>query len=134
MPRAPDHPTTTTRLPPPPAPVARDANPWPMPAGAGEPRRSSAGAPRIVRQSLPPADPVHAPRSGLSRFVPVAVLLAILGSIASGAFEALGRGDRLGAFVPLIVVGIAALSVWRSARRARRQHSPGTPGGTSGDR
>ena len=130
MPKAPDHPTATSRLPPPPAPVARDANPWPMPEGAGEVGRS-ARAPRLVRQSPPPAEPVHASRSGLSRFVPIAVFLAILGSVASGAFEALGRGDRLGAFVPLIIIGVAALSVWRRARRARRDRAPGTPGGIS---
>jgi hypothetical protein len=101
-----------------------------MPGGAGEIRRP-ARTPRLVRQSPPPAEPVHPPRSGLSRFVPIAVFLAILGSLASGAFEALGRGDRLGAFVPLIIIGVAALAVWRRARRAHRDRSAGTPGGIS---
>ena len=43
--------------------------------------------------------------------------LAILGSIASARIEALGRGDRLGASIPLVVLGVAAVSIWRSARR-----------------
>jgi hypothetical protein len=50
----------------------------------------------------------------------MAVFLAILGSVGSAALEALGRGDRLGAFVPLIVLAIVALGVWRSMRRSRR--------------
>jgi hypothetical protein len=52
--------------------------------------------------------------------VPIAIFLAVLGSIASGAFEAMRRGDRLAAFIPLIVVGVAALGMWRSMRRSRR--------------
>jgi hypothetical protein len=53
--------------------------------------------------------------------VPIAVFLVILGSIASSALQALGRGDRLGAIIPLVVLGVAAISVWRSMRRARRR-------------
>lgn len=67
----------------------------------------------------PPAPPGQT-RHGLARFVPIAIFLAVLGSIASGAFEALRRGDRLAAFIPLIVVGVAALGMWRSMRRSRR--------------
>jgi hypothetical protein len=130
MPRAPDHPTTT-KLPPPPAPVARDANPWPMPRQQGEaPRRPQRA--RVAKHPLPPPDPIRSQRHGLSRFVPIAVFLAILGSIASGAFKALGRGDRLGAIIPLVVLGVAAVSIWRSARR--RNRSPGFPDGGQGDR
>ena len=93
-----------------------------------------AGAsPRIAKHPLPPSDPVRSSRHGLSRFVPIAVFLVILGSIASGAFEALGRGDRLGAIVPLIVLGVAAVSIWRSARR-RSNRSSGIPGVGKGDR
>jgi len=107
----------TTSLPPPLAPVARDANPWPMPQRQGE-TRERAKRPRIPKHPLPqPPDPIRSSRHGLSRFVPIAVFLAILGSVASGALKALGRGDRLGAIVPLIVIGVAALSVWRARRR-----------------
>jgi hypothetical protein len=137
MPKAPDHPTTT-KLPPPPAPVARDANPWPMPEQQGGAPRPSMAQRRevpqspsellIARQRNPAPDPVRSSRHGLSRFVPVAVFLAILGSIAASAFESLGRGDRLGAIIPLVVIGVAAISVWRSARR-RRNRSPGVGGG-----
>jgi hypothetical protein len=128
MPGPPDH-STATKLPPPPAPVARDANPWPMPQRQGE-TRARAERPRIAKH---PLDPVRSSRHGLSRFVPIAVFLVILGSVASGALEALGRGDRLGAIVPLIVLGVAAVSVWRAARR-RRNRSSGIPGVGEGDR
>jgi hypothetical protein len=49
----------------------------------------------------------------------MAVFLAIVASVGSAALEALGRGDRFGAFVPLIVLGVVALGVWRSMRRGR---------------
>lgn len=116
MPGPPDH-STATKLPPPPAPVARDANPWPMPQRQGE-TRVRAERPRRAKYPLPPPlDPIRSSRHGLSRFVPIAVFLVILGSVASGALKALGRGDRLGAIIPLVVLGVAAVSVWRSARR-----------------
>jgi hypothetical protein len=118
MPKAPDHRPVTARLPPPPAPVARDANPWPMPGRAGEtPRAWSA---KLSDHQYAPSDPVRPSRHGLARFLPIAVFFAIVASIVSGALESLGRGDRLGAFIPLIVIAIAAVSVWRSRRRSRR--------------
>jgi hypothetical protein len=70
---------------------------------------------------LPAPAPSQTTRHGLARFVPIAIFLAVLGSIASGAFEALRRGDRLAAFVPLIVVGIAAIGMWRAIRRTRQR-------------
>ena len=92
-----------------------------MPQRQGETRVRAGASPRIAKHPLPPPlDPVRSSHHGLSRFVPIAVFLAILGSVASGAFEALGRGDRLGAIVPLVVLGVAAVSVWRSARRRRQ--------------
>jgi hypothetical protein len=120
MPDAPDHRPSTSRLPPPPAPVARDANPWQISGRGGKTaqRRTSPRAP--ATQSMPPPAPPRTARHGLARFVPIAIFLAVLGSIASGAFEALRRGDRLAAIVPLIVVGIVAVGMWRSLRRSRR--------------
>ena len=58
MPRAPDQPTTASKLPPPPAPVARDANPWPMPQRQGE-TRVRAERPRIAKYPLPAAAGSH---------------------------------------------------------------------------
>jgi hypothetical protein len=132
MPKVPDQPAAT-RLPPPPAPVARDANPWPMPQQQGEAARARLERVRVARHTLPSSDPGRSSHHGLSRFVPIAVFLAILGSIASGAFEALGRGDRLGAIIPLVVLGVAAVSVWRSARR-RNNRASGIPDGGQSDR
>ena len=116
-PKVPDA-RTTTRVPPPLAPVARDANPWPMPGRKTETSRMG-GAPVVTGRSSLPADPTRASRHGLSRFVPIAIFLGVLGSIAAGAFRAVERGDRFGAIVPLIVIGAAALSVWRASRRRR---------------
>lgn len=131
MPGPPDH-STATKLPPPPAPVARDANPWPMPQRQGE-TRVRAERPRRAKYPLPPPlDPIRSSRHGLSRFVPIAVFLVILGSVASGALKALGRGDRLGAIIPLVVLGVAAVSVWRSRRRAHSNRPPGMPDGQGG--
>jgi hypothetical protein len=132
-PKVPDA-RTTTSLPPPLAPVARDANPWPMPQRQGE-KRGRAERPRIAKHPLPtPPDPIRASRHGLSRFVPIAIFLAVLGSIAAGAFRAMERGDRFGAIVPLVVIGVAALSVWRSARRHGSRTTPPPMGGNQGDR
>jgi hypothetical protein len=159
MPKWPDHETAKGTLPPPPAPVARDANPWPMPARQGDAARARVRQPRaglpaqlgpispssgVMRPAptqvppgrSPPPTPVAGPRNkpsaptgqpgaesrpAITRFVPFAIFLAVLGSIASTAIEALGRGDRIGAVIPLIVVGIIAVGWWRAMRRQRRQ-------------
>ena len=100
-----------------------------------KPERSRpAATPAISGQPVQPPDPVRSSRHGLSRFVPIAIFLAVLGSIAAGAFRAIGRGDRLGAIVPLIVIGVAALSVWRSARRRSHLGMPRHLGGNPDER
>src|SRR5512134_1796083 len=85
----------------------------PAPAGSPAPTAARPSAP--VRQTAPPA------RHGLSRYIPLAIFLAILGSVISGAFEAYQRGDRIGALVPLLVVGIIAIGWWRSMQRSRHR-------------
>jgi hypothetical protein len=67
---------------------------------------------------MAPLAPPGTARHGLARFVPIAIFLVVLASIASRAFEALRRGDRFAAIVPLIVLGIVALGMWRAKRRA----------------
>lgn len=103
-----------------------------MPQRQGETRVRTERS-RVAKHPLPPPAPIRSSHHGLSRFVPIAVFLAILGSVASGAFEALGRGDRLGAIIPLVVLGVAAVSVWRSARR-RNSRASGVSNGGQGDR
>ena len=133
-----DRTETNTRLPPPPAPVARDANPWPMPAQQTNTWRSPA-PPRFQRPAQPTARPDARPdarpaaaspapgastplasRHGLARWVPFAIVLAVLGSIAASALEALDRGKGITAFVPLLVGVIVAVGAWRNAARRRR--------------
>jgi hypothetical protein len=104
-----------------------------MPGRKAAPSRPDA-APVPGGQPVPPPDPVRPSRHGLSRFVPIAIFLAVLGSIAAGALRALGRGDRLGAIVPLVVIGVAALSIWRSARRRSNSTMPRHIGGNPDDR
>ena len=62
----------------------------------------------------------RASRHGLARWVPFAIVLAVLGSIAASALEALDRGKGITAFVPLVVGVIVAVGAWRNAARRRR--------------
>jgi hypothetical protein len=176
MPKWSDQATAKGALPPPPAPVARDANPWPMPARQGDapqarlrrprgglatpqapiapghiaPGKASAQlppgrGPSMTKVSAPPtispapstmpsapsapsarptsptSRPTAESRPAITRFIPFAVFLAVLGSIASTAIEAFGRGDRIGAVIPLLVVAIIAIGWWRAMRRQRRR-------------
>ena len=87
-----------------------------MPQRQGE-TRVRAERPRRAKYPLPPPlDPIRSSRHGLSRFLPIAVFLVILGSVASGALKALGRGDRLGAIIPLVVLGVALVSNLKNGR------------------
>jgi hypothetical protein len=106
-------------LPPPPAPTARDANPWPMSSTpTGMPPRH----PRApVRR---PSSPVSAagaarPRRALP-WIPLVVLFFILGTGVQMAIRALSEGDvetAAGALVILAVVALVALG--RLVKRRR---------------
>jgi hypothetical protein len=139
-----------TELPPPPAPVASDANPWNWPAPAAErPRTRPARAAnpkveqaqRLSRARDPlastppspaPATPVPAAtsgaaprkrdrRGGLAGIVPFGIFLIAMGVVASGALDALRAGAGLGAFLPLLVFAlIFGIGALRRARRDER--------------
>jgi len=100
-------------LPPPPAPPARDANPWQMSSGARgaryEPRHPRApGWPPQPDAARP--DPVG--RSPRTPWIPVLVLFAILGSGVQLAIRALGSGEvekAIGALLIFAVVAVVGL-------------------------
>jgi hypothetical protein len=117
-----DAPNEITRLPPPPAPPARDANPWPWPEQArGAERRPSrlASIRRAGRRDRqePPASPA------LSKSVAIGVAILVM---TMALIEALGRGgaeDWAGAVFVVLLLVIFALRQLRGAskRAARRE-------------
>jgi len=117
-------PDTTHGLPPPPAPTARDANPWSL--GGGEKPR--AAAPSGVPPASPPGKP-HRPRFPARqvehpkpRRPPVVALMifAVVALVPLGAaLRALAAGAIEDAIGPLIAVGFIAFMAWRALRSRR---------------
>jgi len=110
---------TGTTLPPPPAPPSRDANPWHM--SAGRPAARLPGL-RVPPEKVPerlktvPKDAAPAPPSSL-RWVPFAMLGAVLLAVGADALRAFLRGDYLAALVPLVFVAFVAVAILRSRQR-----------------
>lgn len=110
---------TGTRLPPPPAPTSRDANPWHMSA-----ERPAARLPglRVPPEQIPerlktaPQDGKPAAPSRL-RWVPFAMLGAVLLAVGVDALRAFQRGDYFAALVPLVFVAFVAVAILRSRQR-----------------
>jgi hypothetical protein len=112
-------PDRITPLPPPPAPTARDANPWPI----------SARQPTARRAALPGVTRGHGrePRSGrsvLPSLVAVAIALMVLVSALVRAGESSRFGDLVGPGIALFFVLIFAVSRLRRARRRAGSQSP----------
>lgn len=108
-------------LPPPPAPTARDANPWSMsPEAVVTPRtRPHPRAPDRPRGAVEATgkDPRRAPRT---RLVPLAVLLFVAGLGVQMVLVALERGEWEGAIGALVMLAMVALMVVRALRRRSR--------------
>jgi len=105
FPGATDKPT----LPPPPAPTARDANPWTISDVPGAGRASAPQAPTGRRRRFEPdrsrARPGH---ERPARFMPFAVLIFIAGAGVNLALQALREGNVEAAIGALVVVGLVA--------------------------
>jgi len=104
-----------TELPPPPAPTARDANPWPVTGTPPPPRRlPSLRTPRG-------RDPgTRKAREGMRNLVALGIVAFIL---VSGVFEAMrgGGGESLvGLAFPLFIMAILFLSRRRKSRERDR--------------
>lgn len=96
-------------LPPPPAPTARDANPWSMTAGAG----GKAHEPRHPRApGWPPAPgspkPEPAPRRRRTPWLPLLILFFVVGTGVQMAIRALWAGDVEAAIGALVIFAVAA--------------------------
>jgi hypothetical protein len=116
-----------SHLPPPPAPTARDANPWPMPGqraarpiswprGPKTAPTSVVAEPRAAEPGMPPIGRKASPL----RWLPFAIIVGLLVAVGSSALQSFRQGDFIGALLPLVVVGIIASGWWRSLRRDRR--------------
>ena len=108
-----------TRLPPPPAPTARDANPWTVPGAEPPPQRMPS-----IRRSRG-RDPSNRPaREGMRNLFAIGIVAFI---IVSGVVEALQGGGPealVGMVVPLFILGILFLA---RRRKSARRGGPGVP-------
>lgn len=119
--RSPDEPPRQG-LPPPPAPTARDANPWQMssaPAGDMHPPRQPRAPGRAGRPSPPANGPARRKR-GVPWFM-LLVLFAIIGTGVQMVIRALAEGDletAMGALVVFAVVAVVTLGRIMSRRKS----------------
>jgi len=104
-------------LPPPPAPTARDANPWPM----SSPPAGSKPGPRHPRAPVrPPAPrtPGQHVRSRSLPWIPLLILFAVAGSAVQMAIRALQEGDAEAAIGALVIFAmVAVVAVRRILKR-----------------
>jgi hypothetical protein len=116
-------------LPPPPAPTARDANPWTI--SAAEPPRagSRAGAPAATPRGSEtgtghrprfPVRQVEHPKPRRSPIAPMLILAVVALVPLGAAVRALAAGAVADAIGPLIAVGFVAFV---ARRMLRRRHS-----------
>jgi len=106
-------------LPPPPAPTARDANPWPMTAPPEA--KQHASQPRVPGRkggSRSP-DKTVAHRERRSHWIPLAILVFVAGAGVQQAIKAIGEGDVETAIVALVFVAMAAFVLMRRVKRKK---------------
>lgn len=104
-----------SRLPPPPAPTSRDANPWPI-SGQPDARRlprwretlPASGEPRASWRSTSPV----AGNTG-RRGLPVVALGAMAAVAAAVAVTAIEAGDPREAIGPLLMLAFVGFAAWR---------------------
>ena len=105
-------------LPPPPAPPARDANPWPLPEL--DVSRSGA-APESPLQGWKHAAGMDSPQSTASKVsLAVGLVLLAAGIVLARVLGGEDIGDFLGAVFPLVVV-VILLATRRARRRGRER-------------
>jgi len=104
-----------TPLPPPPAPTARDANPWRMPQrDATATHRPPTASPAAGR---PAGTGRAAHRPARRRILPIAVTAAMAVVLLSAALQALERAEWAAALPMLAIVAFLLFVGWRSSRR-----------------
>ena len=101
-----------TQLPPPPAPTARDANPWPLSSVQQPARRTpSIRRPRARKATMHPA------REGMRNLLFLGIVAFI---VVSGVVEVLQGGGPealAGIAIPLFILAILFLARRRKSRR-----------------
>lgn len=109
-------PPATHGLPPPPAPPAHDANPWPMSSSKPAP------GPTLLpgrRRSLPdPSRSVPGHRRPLAA-APLLVLIFLCATGVRLAVHAWRDQDYAGMFAALAILSMVAFMVWRRSRSRR---------------
>lgn len=138
------------RLPPPPAPTARDANPWKFSDTARAPERHEpSGLERLlgeleqarverevgadVAPVAPPvaqtqemeqeAEPRQGRESAFNRVFPLVILLVMIGSFAREVIEQEGYDDPRLFIVAAIAIVVVIAAVFLALRKARRRRS-----------
>jgi hypothetical protein len=104
-----------SRLPPPPAPTSRDANPWPMPGQNGANTQRGWGQPPPVSGAPPASWRSTAPDSRATplRWLPVVVLGGMAAVAAAVAVTAIESRDPRAAIGPLLMLAFVAFAAWR---------------------
>jgi hypothetical protein len=131
------------RLPPPPAPTARDANPWKFSATARkEEARPATGYERLFEElkqaqveregvGAPAEQPAPADEAGtepdgrrestFNRVFPIVILLIMFGSFAREVIESGGGDEARLALVVAALLLVAAVAAFLALRRVRRR-------------
>jgi len=112
---------TRNRLPPPPAPTHRSANPWPFSAGA----RQRSPEPQAVAEQSAGVEPVPANlRTAGRNLLPLVFFALAAVVVLRELYETRGSEGWITLVGPLAVILLMALSWWQ--RRKRRDDEPGT--------
>ena len=107
-------PPAKSGLPPPPAPPARDANPWAMSSSAGGPPASP-----LRRRAQPdPSRSVPSHRRPLQA-APLLVLVFMASMGVRLAFDAWRDQEYAGMFAALAILSMVAFMFWRRSRPRR---------------
>jgi hypothetical protein len=125
-----DNQRLVSKLPPPPAPTSRDANPWPMPERSATPgqapkaslRRPGRGKDVLGKgpkgSGVGPMAGLPGPRKRLA-LLPLIIVAAFIAFALKAARESIAAGDLPAAIIPLVISCIVAIGYFR-ASRARR--------------
>ena len=111
-----NEPQATHGLPPPLAPPAHDANPWPMSSSKPAPSPTLLPQRRRARPNPSPSAPSHRRPLGAA---PLLVLIFLCATGVRLAVHAWRDQDYAGMFAALAILSLVALMFWRRSRVRR---------------